>query len=66
MVVNALRIPEHISHFNLNEALNFINEVKPDMAYLTHVSHLMGQTKDLQKQLPDHVMFAYDGLQVDI
>ena len=66
LVINALRISEHISHFNLNEALNFINEVKPDMAYLTHVSHLMGQTEDLEKQLPDHVMFAYDGLQVDI
>lgn len=66
LVVNALRISEHISHFNLNEALNFINEVKPDMAYLTHVSHLMGNTADLEKQLPDNVMLAYDRLQVDI
>ena len=66
LVVNALRIREHISHFNLKEAINFINQVKPDMAYLTHVSHLMGRTEDLEKQLPDQVMIAYDGLQVDI
>ena len=66
LVVNALRISEHISHFNLKEALSFINEVKPEVAYLTHVSHLMGRTEDVEKQLPDKVMLAYDGLQVDI
>ena len=66
LVVNALRISEHISHFNLKEALSFINEVKPEVAYLTHVSHLMGRSEDVEKQLPDKVMLAYDGLQVDI
>ena len=66
LVVNALRISEHISHFNLKEAISLINEVKPEVAYLTHVSHLMGRTEDVEKQLPDKVMLAYDGLQVDI
>ena len=66
LVINALRISEHISHFNLNEALSFINEVKPEVAYLTHVSHLMGRSEDVEKQLPDQVILAYDGLQVDI
>ena len=66
LVVNALRISEHISHFNLKEAISFINEVKPEVAYLTHVSHLMGRTEDVEKQLPDQVMLAYDGLKVDI
>ena len=66
LVVNALRISEHISHFNLKEAISFINEVKPEVAYLTHVSHLMGRSEDVEKQLPDQVILAYDGLQVDI
>ena len=66
LVINALRISEHISHFNLNEALSFINEVKPEVAYLTHVSHLMGRSEDVEKKLPDQVILAYDGLQVDI
>ena len=66
LVVNALRISEHVSHFNLKEALSFINVVKPEVAYLTHVSHLMGRSEDVEKQLPDKVMLAYDGLQVDI
>lgn len=66
LVVNALRIREHISHFNLEEALSFIDEINPEVAYLTHVSHLMGCHKVVSKQLPDHVYLAYDGLQIDI
>lgn len=66
LVVNALRIREHISHFNLEEALSFIDEINPEVAYLTHISHLMGCHKDVSKQLPDHVKFAYDGLQIEI
>lgn len=66
LVVNALRISQHISHFNLKEALGFINEIKPEVAYLTHVSHLMGRTEDVEKKLPEKVMLAYDGLKVDI
>lgn len=66
LVVNALRISEHISHFNLKEALGFINEIKPEVAYLTHVSHLMGRTEDVEKKLPEKVKLAYDGLKVDI
>ena len=66
LVVNALRINEHISHFNLSEALRFINEIKPEVAYLTHISHLMGRSKDVEKLLPDKVILAYDGLQIEI
>ena len=66
LVINALRISEHISHFNLKEALSFINDVKPEVAYLTHVSHLMGRSEVVEKQLPDKVILSYDGLQVDI
>ena len=66
LVVNALRISEHISHFNLQQALSFINEVSPEVAYLTHVSHMMGKREDVEKQLPNHVMFAYDGLQIEV
>tara|TARA_A100001015_G_scaffold172901_1_gene192164 strand:- start:2898 stop:3662 length:765 start_codon:yes stop_codon:yes gene_type:complete len=66
LVVNALRISDHISHFNLDQALSFIDKVGPEVAYLTHVSHMMGKTKDVEKQLPNNVMFAYDGLQIEV
>ncbi|MDA8847767.1 MBL fold metallo-hydrolase, partial [Flavobacteriaceae bacterium] len=35
LVVNALRIDPHVSHFNLEEALCFIKLVNPKKAYLT-------------------------------
>lgn len=66
LVINALRKTDHISHFNLNQALEFIEEVKPERAYLTHISHLMGKHNELEKILPKNVFVAYDGLKVKI
>jgi len=66
LIVNALRIAEHISHFNLEEALVFINEIKPDKAYLTHISHLFAKHNDIEKMLPENVFVAYDGMVIDI
>jgi phosphoribosyl 1,2-cyclic phosphate phosphodiesterase len=66
LVVNALRIEPHISHFNLEEALSFIERVKPKRAYLTHISHLLGFHEDVQQNLPDNVFLAYDNLQIII
>lgn len=66
LIVNALRREEHIAHFNLEEALAFIQEVKPDKAYLTHISHLFGKHEDIEKELPENVFVAYDGLTLEI
>lgn len=66
LVVNALRREQHFAHFTLDEALELIDFVKPDVAYLTHLSHLMGPYKDFQKYLPGNVHLAYDTLKVDI
>lgn len=62
LFINALRREEHLSHFNLEEALDFIKQVKPERAYLTHISHLLGKHEDVQQELPDNVFLAYDGL----
>jgi phosphoribosyl 1,2-cyclic phosphate phosphodiesterase len=66
LVVNALRIEKHISHFNLEEALQLIAEVKPQKSFLTHISHLMGLHEAVQKHLPENVFLAYDGLRLSI
>ena len=66
LVVNALRIREHISHFNLEQALSFIKKVNPERAYLTHISHLLGKHEDVSKLLPDNVFLAYDGLKIKV
>ena len=49
LVVNALRIEPHVSHFNLEEALAFIKLVNPKKAYLTHLSHHLGFHEDVEK-----------------
>ncbi|WP_439151112.1 MBL fold metallo-hydrolase [Winogradskyella sp.] len=66
LVVNALREEPHISHFNLKEALSFINYVKPKRAYLTHISHHLGFHDEVQQKLPKNVFLAYDNLQITI
>ena len=66
LVVNALRIEPHLSHFNLEEALQFIAEVNPETAYLTHISHLLGFHEAIQKKLPKNVFLAYDGLEINL
>lgn len=66
LVVNALRKDPHHSHFNLSEALDFINRIKPERSYLTHISHLLGFHNEVEKELPENVFLAYDNLKIII
>ena len=66
LVVNALRDEPHESHFNLEEALGFVEEVAPEKAYLTHISHRLGFHADVSKTLPENVFLAYDNLKITI
>jgi phosphoribosyl 1,2-cyclic phosphate phosphodiesterase len=66
LVVSALRIEPHESHLNLDEALNLIARIKPEKAYLTHISHLLGFHEEVEAQLPENVFLAYDNLQITL
>ncbi|CAN5812265.1 MBL fold metallo-hydrolase [soil metagenome] len=66
LVLNALRREPHISHFTLNQALELIDELKPKTAFLTHISHQLGKHEDVEKELPDHIRIAFDGLGIEI
>ncbi len=66
LVINALREEPHHSHLNLEEALAFIDKVKPEKAYLTHISHLLGFHDEVEQKLPKHVFLAYDNLQITL
>ncbi|MGB0882150.1 MAG: MBL fold metallo-hydrolase [Vicingaceae bacterium] len=66
IVINALRKSDHISHFNLAEAIALLKELKPKKAYLTHISHYLGLHEETQKELPDFVQIAHDGLVLDV
>jgi phosphoribosyl 1,2-cyclic phosphate phosphodiesterase len=66
LVLNALQKEKHISHFNLQEALEVVERIKPVKTYFTHISHKLGTHADVSKELPSHVSLAYDGLQIAI
>ncbi len=65
LVINALRKEKHISHFSLREALDFIREISPKKAFITHISHQMGFHAEVSTELPVGTVLAYDGLKVE-
>ena len=64
LIINALQIKRHISHFNMEQALEIIEKVSPEKAYLTHLSHSFGKHQSIKSFLPSNVDVAYDGLRV--
>jgi phosphoribosyl 1,2-cyclic phosphate phosphodiesterase len=66
LVVNALRKKEHISHFNLQQAVDLVKELKIPAAYFTHISHQMGLHGEVNNELPPNIQLAYDGLQIKV
>lgn len=66
LVVNALRFAPHDSHWNVEEALSVVEQIRPKQTYLTHMSHEMGLYAASKEQLPEDVMLAYDGLEIEL
>jgi phosphoribosyl 1,2-cyclic phosphate phosphodiesterase len=64
IVLNALQKDDHISHFTLDEALKVIEQLNPERAYLTHLSHKMGLYEEVSDDLPPNVFLAYDTLSI--
>jgi phosphoribosyl 1,2-cyclic phosphate phosphodiesterase len=66
LVVNALRKEKHISHYNLEEAIELVQELKVPTAYFTHISHQLGKHQEIEKRLPNGIHLGYDGLVVEV
>lgn len=66
LVVNALQQEKHLSHFTLQEALDFAKEIGAEQTYFTHISHRMGKHEEVSAKLPKGVALAYDGLCVTV
>ncbi|MEN9331124.1 MAG: hypothetical protein RLZZ94_214 [Bacteroidota bacterium] len=64
MVINALRRNFHPTHFNLDQALLLLDELKIEQGYLIHLSHQMGKHELVSTELPAQRFVAYDGLQL--
>lgn len=66
LVINALRIEEHLSHLSLGQALEIIGQVKPCRAVLIHMSHDIGLHTQVSKTLPHGVELAHDGMKITV
>ena len=66
LVVSAIRMTPHTTHFSLPQALELIAEINPQQAYITHISHQLPPQAEVQKTLPKNVRLAFDGLTLDI
>ena len=62
VTVNCVKRGGHFSHFSLAEALAFFEKVGARDSYITHISHLLPRHAEFEKELPEHVHAAYDGL----
>lgn len=66
LVLNALQKEPHISHFTLEEAIRVARELEVPRVYFTHMSHKLGRHRDIEKELPDGIQLAWDGLEIVI
>ena len=64
IVLNALRNSRHASHFSVNEAVELLQDLEPEAAYLTHLSHFVGLHEEVNDKLPENIRLAYDGLTI--
>jgi phosphoribosyl 1,2-cyclic phosphate phosphodiesterase len=66
MVLNVLRKEKHISHYNLEEAVELVQELEVPEAYFTHISHQLGLHAVVTKELPSGIHLGYDGLTLNL
>ena len=66
LVINALQIEKHISHFTFVEAIAFAKEIGAEKTYFTHISHRLGRHESVANVLPKNIQLAYDGLVLEV
>ncbi|MCR9013646.1 MBL fold metallo-hydrolase [Aquiflexum gelatinilyticum] len=66
LVLNALQQSHHLSHFTLEEAIQLVHLIKPELAYFTHISHRLGTHQEVGKTLPPNIHLAFDGLKISL
>jgi phosphoribosyl 1,2-cyclic phosphate phosphodiesterase len=63
LVLDALWEEPHPTHFNVAQAVEVIERLRPGRAYLTHVSHRLDYAAT-NARLPQGVELSYDGLRI--
>lgn len=67
LILDALHNQEkHISHYTLREAIEVAQTIGADKTYFTHISHRMGLHSVVEKEIPEGMELAYDGLTIEL
>jgi len=64
-MVDCLRYEPHISHVNVEQSLKLIEQVKPERAILTHMTHHLDYD-ELRSRISPHIEPAYDGMVLEL
>ena len=66
LIINALRPEPHYSHLSIQQAIDIVQDIKPERAYFIHMSHQFGLHDVMQAQMPTNITVAYDGLKIEV
>jgi len=65
LILDALRWEPHPTHFNIEEALAVVEELRPRRTFFTHLAHTVSHA-ETERRLPESVRLAYDGLILNV
>jgi phosphoribosyl 1,2-cyclic phosphate phosphodiesterase len=64
LFLDALRHKPHPTHSTVENSLRLVDELKPRRAFFTHIAHDLPH-EETNKNLPEHVRLAHDGLKLE-
>ena len=64
LILDALRRDPHPSHSHLEKSVAIVEQLKPQRAFFTHMSHDLDHDAT-NATLPPHIRLAYDGQQIN-
>ena len=64
-IINCVKYGKHISHYSIEEAIEVAQKVNAKHSWLTHLSHRLPPYAILEKELPEGIRPAYDGLVIE-
>ncbi len=63
LILDALRHEPHFSHSHLAKSIAYVEKLRPQRAYFTHMGHDLDHATT-EATLPSHIRLAFDGLQL--
>jgi phosphoribosyl 1,2-cyclic phosphate phosphodiesterase len=65
LFLDALRHKPHPTHSTVEQSLKWVEELKPQRTFFTHMGHELGHART-EETLPPGVRLAYDGLEITV